>query len=446
MPSAVTGYYRKPTKKIESAIINDTDLIPPNREYLVLTYAQMSATYMSGSGKNETLTMEAHDDIFTVERGNTGVRWNNKRKIQKYPIEEWDSIFASFIKQGWKLYDTEKREKKKIKGAAFGLNGVVYKELEDSYVAELVGKLTTYANQMVEQEFQKSITDVPDSAFEKAKNFLDDLARDYRDIDNKAFNMRLVELFSILPRRIDIMSKYLAAADATETDRAEIIEKERDRYDTLYTVLRGGNINLDGKETILEAFGLEIRRFNDEELAFVKKKLYGQADKLVGGWRVINKMTEKRFNAYCEKENLTEKSGIDYLFHGSRSENWWSIITNGLTINPVGVVTTGKMFGHGTYFAPDAIKSLGYTSRGGSKWANGNQLTGYMGIYKVATGKRYSPSSSDSSLNWAKLQQIAPGTHCTWCSRGGQIGLRMDEVIVYQDCQDTVWGILELSM
>lgn len=447
MPSAVDIYRYKRIKRVERPT-DEVDLTPPNRTYLQLTLCQMDATYKTSSSKNETVTMKVTEDgiYFTVTKGDTGVRWNNKKKVQKFLMCDWDSTYANYIRQGYNLYDTQEREKIVVSKGKTSLNGEVYVPISDTYAAEIVERLLSYANQMVEEDYQSTITDMPEEAFEKATILLDNLAREYETISNKEFNLQLTRLFSILPRRIDKLIKYLAADDADATARAEIIQTERDRLDVLHSVLRGSGAIPSGKETILEAYGIEIRKFTDEEIAFVKKKLAGEASKFVKGWRVINKNTENRFNNFCSKENLTEKKGIEYMFHGSRSENWWSIITNGLTINPVGVVITGKMFGNGTYFAPDAIKSMGYTSRIGAKWTNGGQSTGFMALYKVATGTPYYPSGSDSSLTWDRLQQKQKGAHCTWCKRGGQIGLRMDEVIVYKDEQSTVWGLLELSM
>jgi len=447
MPSTIDiwKYKKKMIPKKQSEEVIDTT--PPNRNYLQLTICKLDATYKTSSSINETVTMKALPDgmYFTITRGDTGVRWNNKKKVQKLPMSEWDNTYANFILQGYNLYDTQERDKIVVsKGQT--LNGEVYAPIKDQYASSLIERLLEYANQMVEEDYQTTITDVPDEAFDKARALLDDLARKYISIDNKAFNEQLTKLFAILPRRIDKLAKYIAADDADAYKRAEIIQAERDRLDVLYSVLRGSGTILTGKETILQAYDLEIRAFNDAELEFVKKKLAGHASKLVRGWRVINHKTEDRFNIFCRKENLSVEKGIEYLFHGSRSENWWSIISKGLTINPVGVIITGKMFGNGTYFAPDAIKSLGYTSGIGAKWTNGTQDTGFMGIYKVATGNPYYPTSPDSSLNWDNLQKRQKGAHCTWCKRGGSIGLRMDEVVVYKDEQSTIWALLELSI
>jgi hypothetical protein len=55
------------------------------------------------------------------------------------------------------------------------------------------------------------------------------------------------------------------------------------------------------------------------------------------------------------------------------------------------------MFGNGTYFAPLAQKSLGYTD--GGYWTGGNADVRFLAIYRVATGKHYDIyHGSDSSL------------------------------------------------
>ncbi len=442
MPSAVMR-----TKTAAKPKLPPEQLVPPNREYLKLTIARVNATYLTGSGKNETLVMERLDDVsFSVTQGDTGVRWNNKVRKKLHPMSEWDAVYADYLRAGWILYDTERRSKVSVKGQGVTIAGKQYAPIQDRPAAEIVDRLVGYANQMVEEQYSKTIADVPDWAFTEAKRCLDELALEYETMTNDAFNRKLTHIFAVLPRRIDALAKYIAAKNATAEDRARLIEEERDRYDVLHTMLRGGCKNLTGRETILEAYGIKLRAFTPEEAAYAKKLLGHQSGKFLNGWRIENMRTEKAFNAFCQQEHLSEQRGVDYLFHGSKHQNWWSILTNGLTINPVGVIITGKAYGQGTYFAPDAIKSLGYTSRQGSKWTSGGHDTGFMAIYKVATGNRYDGHyGCDHSLNWEKLQRLQPGAHCTWAEAHNS-GFRMDEVIVYKDEQSTIWGLLELSM
>lgn len=436
------------TRRISNPIVEPSDLIPPNHDYIELTICKISATYLTASGKNSTLTMERMDaNTFRVIEGDTGRRWNNKSKKRVYSMDQWDTYYADLIKSGWICFSTERREKKTVTSNIEMMNGKEYAPIPDKDAEKIVRRLIGYANQMIQENYQKKITDVPDWAFEEAKRELDALAMECGDISNHEFNERLLHIFAVLPRRIDVLSKYIAAKDATAEDRAKIIEEERDRYDVLHSMLRGGTCkDLTGKETILEAYGIELRKFTDEESAHARKLLGEQSRRFINGWRVINHRTEKAFSSFCRREHLSEGTGVDFLFHGSRSENWWSILSNGLTINPVGVVITGKAYGQGTYFAPDAIKSLGYTSVTGAAWTSGGQSTGFMAIYKVATGNRYDGHlGTDPTLNWDRLQKIQPGAHCTW-AECRYSGFRMDEVIVYKNEQSTIWGLMELSM
>lgn len=97
------------------------------------------------------------------------------------------------------------------------------------------------------------------------------------------------------------------------------------------------------------------------------------------------------------------------------------------------------------YFAPLAAKSLGYTSCKGSRWANGNNSTGFLALYKVATGTNpYFVEFSESDLDWEILQQRCPGALCTWAKAGR--ALYNDEVIIYRDFQSTVEFLVELSV
>lgn len=99
----------------------------------------------------------------------------------------------------------------------------------------------------------------------------------------------------------------------------------------------------------------------------------------------------------------------------------------------------GSMFGNGTYFAPLAQKSLGYTD--GGYWAGGNTDVRFLAIYRVATGKHYDIyHGSDSSLTKAVLQKKCPGAHCVWAHGRGTGGTTLlnDEVVVYDEAQSTI--------
>lgn len=145
------------------------------------------------------------------------------------------------------------------------------------------------------------------------------------------------------------------------------------------------------------------------------------------------------------QHNKKHISKTKLLWHGSRNENWWSIINTGLVLRPTNAVITGKMFGFGIYYAPKARKSLGYTSLSGSYWARGNSNSAFMALMDVAYGKPYDVHSFDSKyydFNYERLQKTCPGANCLHAHAGSM--LRNDEIIVYKEDQCTIKYLVEL--
>ena len=193
--------------------------------------------------------------------------------------------------------------------------------------------------------------------------------------------------------------------------------------------------------------GLRISETNDLDKIKIKSALGSCADKYYQSWKVENIHTQKRFDDFITNNG---NIGTKLLWHGSRNENWWSIINSGLVLKPTNAVITGKLFGHGIYYAPKAQKSLGYTSLTGSYWVRGNEPFGFMSLYDVAYGKPYDVydfSSKFYSFDYNKLQETAKGCHCLHAHAGTNLGgntLRNDEIIVYKEEQTTINYLVEL--
>ncbi len=101
--------------------------------------------------------------------------------------------------------------------------------------------------------------------------------------------------------------------------------------------------------------------------------------------------------------DLTMENGIKYLFHGTKHENVWSILTTGIKNRPPkDTVLTGKAYGYGSYFAPDAIKSLGYTSRVRRSGQAVDRVMVCFLVCKVAVGKRRHPIMT-GILDWTAV-------------------------------------------
>ena len=425
--------------------------------YIELSKVKQTATR---EGEKDYITLQETDDgIFTVKRGEIGIQvGKNKQRIVTMPYGSWDITVTQYLSRGYRIVPGRNRpaEKKLLKKDNKSENQ--YAPEKDPAAQELVDMLLSLARKVVEECFAANVlVDIPSSEqFAEGETLLKKLEAEYRSLSVQEFNHLLCQYFMVMPRRMKYLSDNLAKGKdrhgrklpETEAslEKARIISAEMDRYDILKSLV--SNENPDGctiLKTATQRNGIVVRNITKEESEWIKQKLKENSSKFVRAWKIENLKTEQDFKSFCTRENLSEDSGISHLFHGSRGENFWSIITNGLTINPLNVVITGKAYGQGTYFAPDARKSLGYTDRSGSKWAHGGRETGLLGIYKVATGKRYDGSlGCDSSLTWNKLQKICPGAHCTW-AESRYSGFVMDEVIVYQDCQSTIEYLVEVS-
>ena len=240
---------------------------------------------------------------------------------------------------------------------------------------------------------------------------------------------------------------YLAK---TMDNAAEIIKREQDLLDVMSGQVVQRQVTEEAvddtqksENTILEQLGLVFEECTADDIARIKMALGSCVDKFHKAWKVTNLKTQKRFDEFVGANNI---QNTKLLFHGSRNENWWSIINTGLVLKPTNAVITGKMFGYGIYYAPKAQKSLGYTSLSGSYWARGSSNSGFMALMDVAYGKPYDVHSFDSkyyNFNYEALQRACPGANCLHAHEGSM--LRNDEIIVYKEDQCTIKYLIELK-
>jgi poly [ADP-ribose] polymerase len=278
-----------------------------------------------------------------------------------------------------------------------------------------------------------------------AQKVIDELANNSATVDE--FNANLLKLFTVIPRKMGDVRDYLA--DKTD-DFSKIITKEQDLLD----VMRGQiyvkpeiepTVTTEKKQqTILEELGLVMEETTRDDIALIKTLMNESADKFRKAWRVTNLKTQERFDKFV-KENGIKDTRL--LFHGSRSENWFSIIKTGLMIRPSNAVYTGSMFSDGIYFAPKCAKSIGYTSLSGAYWTRGGSNTAYMALFEVAYGTPHVIYQHDSScyhLNYDVLQNKNPKCHCLH-AKADKGMLRNDEIVFYRNDQMTIKYLIEIG-
>lgn len=377
------------------------------------------------------------DGTWTAEYGRVG----SSAQKRTYSMSQWDKKYKEKIAKGY--VDQSDLVEDLIEVVKPKNQNPEYKQIENKVISEIVNRLQEMAKKTISENYNISSNKVTQAMVDSAQKILIELI-DISDITK--FNEKLLVLFSTIPRKMSSVSHYLAKS---VEDFTRIIKTEQDLLD----VMKGQVVQKQRDDevveltetkpmTILDALGLEFEECDELDIIKIKSALGSCEDKFYQAWRVKNIKTQERFDKFCKKENISNKK---LLWHGSRNENWWSILQTGLVLRPTNAVITGKMFGIGIYFAPKAQKSLGYTSLSGSYWARGSSNSAFMALMDVAYGTPYNVHSFDSKyydFNYEKLQTNLKGANCLHAHAGAM--LRNDEIVVYKEDQMTIKYLIEL--
>lgn len=390
-----------------------------------------------GANHNKYYRMIPQGDVFQVEYGRVGA----SAQTRQYPISQWEKKYNEKVRKGYVdqshlVQDLIQKQKPKADNQ--------YKKIDNPDIEEIVELLMSYAKQKVAANYRVSSNQVTQAMVDEAQKIIDKLMMSEDIVD---FNSLLSTLFTVIPRRMGNVKEYLAKS---KEDFPKILKDEQDLLDVMRGQVVTHVVEEEEQEeesplsnkTILEAMGLIFEPVDAGEIAMIKSKLGDVRDRYFKAWRVRNLRTQKRYDNFCAKEHITEHK---LLWHGSRNENWWSIINNGLMIRPTNAVYTGSMFGDAIYSAPKARKSLGYTSLSGSYWARGNSNKGFMALMSFAYGTPYNIYSFNGryyGYNYKKLQQDCPGANCLHAHAGASI--RNDEIVFYNTEQCTIQYLVEL--
>lgn len=397
------------------------------------------------ANNNKYYDMVPKGDVIEVSYG----RVDATKTVITKPIKEWDKIYNSKIKKGYVdrsdlIADlTQKVEKKDRE----------YLPIPDKAIAELVKRLQSFAQSAIDANYNVKANQVTQAMIDSAEKCIAKLSA-CKTV--KDFNAKLLELYTIIPRRMGQVHDYMA----TDTNEfSKIIDKEQDLLDVMkgqVVVVNLQEAQDDGDEyqnncTILEALGLELEPTTDEDVKLIKKELGNCADKYYASWRIRNIKNEEKFKKYV-KDHKIKKSQIKLLFHGTRNQNVWSILHQTLRIfkrnNSGGPIINGRMLGDALYASNIPSKSLNYTSFG--YWTRGTASEGFMFLNEWALGKSYDIYAFDSkyySWDYDSLKKAAPDCESLWAHSGMDTGwgaLRNDEITVYNEEQVNLKYLIEV--
>ena len=374
-------------------------------------------------------------DNFRVEYG----RVNSTKTITNYPMSKWESQISSKIKKGYKdVTDLKTALVEEIK-----TDGTKYKDIENESVRRIIEKLRSLARDTVKKNYSVSSASVTEEMVYEAQLVINNLIS-IKSVNK--FNDELLKLFEIIPRKMDNVRSYLIKS-TDEIDK--VISREQDLLDIMrgQIVTKSTATENKAKEidnsgiTILDEMGITMRECTPEEINEIKDCMKESSYHFSKAWRVDNISTRKKYEEFIKAHNI---KNTKLLFHGSRTENWFSILKTGLKIRPTNAVWIGAMFGFGSYFSPKCQKSIGYTSLGGSYWAGGKDNVAYMALFDTAYGKPYNVYNFDSKYYSMSFDKLPAGCNCLHAHAGNGM-LRNDEIVYYKTEQMTIKYLIEIK-
>jgi poly [ADP-ribose] polymerase len=370
---------------------------------------------------------ENSDGTFLAKFGRVGA----SPQSASYPMSKWKTKYNEKLKKGYR----------DVTELSVIVKEAKYKDITDTGIGAIVNALQQYANSSVSKNYQVSAGSVTDKQITQAQLLVDTLPT-FSEVS--LFNQTLEKLFEVIPRKMSTVRAYLwdGGADA----KKRIITREQDTLDVMRGQVVLSHQTEDAEDieekSILDIAGINITKITQAEEDEIISQLQDEKWRYRQAFKVENLGTQSKFNAFIKKSN-NKKTML--FWHGSRNENWWSILGTGLVLRPANAVITGKMFGYGLYFADKARKSLGYTSLRGSYWACGGSDVGYMSLYEVHVGNwLHSQKHTHEMYNYTYDILQRKGGYDSLFAEGG-IDLRNNEYIIYREEQCTVKYIVELK-
>jgi poly [ADP-ribose] polymerase len=400
--------------------------------------APVKLMMVTEANNNKVYNMIPNGDSITVEWGRVGA----VLQTATYPISKWNSLYNSKVKKGYKDITVFVKVSSKKSG---------YKDIPDMAVRKLMDSLLAFARKSVSDNYTISSDAVTQAQVSEAQSILDEVVMLVNNQNNgPLINKRLLDLYAVIPRKMNKVQNYLVQTRIDSHDGLVEARRILDNEQKTLDVMRG-QVNMQGftpddadqdQKTILEVLGISVVPGDVQDESIVKRLMAHDSSE----FRKVFKVVHFDSRAKYEKHVLGAKNKKSDLFwHGSRNENWISILQSGLKIRPSNAVLTGAMFGHGIYFADKYRKSAGYTSLSGSYWARGNNNVAYLALMDVHVGNQLRISRHTHEclqLNRDRLRM--KGDFDSVFAESGY-DLRSPEYIIYDDAQSTIKYLVEVG-
>jgi len=380
---------------------------------------------VSAQNNNKFYDMiENSDGTWTAHYGRVGA--NGVKEI--YSIGMWDKKYKEKIKKGYRditeLVSIQKEDNSEVKV-----------DSSSSKVIELINFLQKSAKDTIKSNYTVSVADVTEKQLESAQIILDELVG-IKTKSTDTINSNLLELYKIIPRKMKNTKDYLLNSSFDNKFFKELLSNEQNLLD----VMRGQVTTVKDKKVNIVDLNIMISDATKEDI----KNIKDNTDLLIGKNDNIFIVDNSKYSKIYDSNDIKNSK---LLYHGSRNENWWSIINNGLKIRPANAIHTGSMFGNGIYMANRAKKSLGYSSLNGSHWAKGGSSKAFLALYEVNCGKIWDLFKNGSYSSWMGNLNIKKckekGYDSVYAKKGAD--LYNDEYIIYEEYRCKIKYLIEIN-
>lgn len=388
---------------------------------------------VTGENNNKFYNMvDNGDGTFTATYGRVDVT----RTTKIYHIGKWNSKLNEKKRRGYRDITNFKKEVPESPQSSSTL------DIENPTVRKLIARLQDLARGSLSRAYTISSEKVTRAMVDEAQDIIDEIARlVMSDADYREVNKVLLDLYHVIPRRMGNVRDHLLIGNGDMPRAQRIVTIEQDNIDTMGQQVSSHARGDDEGGEVLENMGIEVAPATSDDMEFVRMMATNDARRVSETYRVENKKTRQRYDDFLRSLDGVRGDGSKSLWHGSRNQNWLSILESGLLVRPSGVVTTGSAFGNGIYFADELIKSIGYTSVRGSYWASGSDSFGFCAIFDVYVGKPLVLNTGDWSLSLDKV--LRQGYDSTFGRKGTR--LSRNEYIVYRPGQATIKYLVQIK-
>lgn len=372
------------------------------------------------------------------------------------PASAFKSLYDSKVRKGY--IDITEYKLAELQSSTSGTVQSSVSSASKITADNLLSVLKSYAETVVRKNYSLPVNSVTKAQMDKATDLLDTLNILYaKALSIQAdktklsavlqdFNKQLTLLFTILPRTMGKVADFLAH---TERDLLPIIDRERNLLDALQSVVTTSavaNVTNNTEQKLRDSLGITVKEASDKEKEQIKTWLGYLSPKFVNAYVVRNEKSQKAYQNYLRKKGGKAKANVQCYWHGSRNENYLSILSKSLLLNPdPSVHRAGNMFGHGLYFADSADKSRGYTSCQGSYWSGGSDSRYFLMLFDVSLGRQVNAVSSDSQKYYRyTLKDINADGYDSIFAHATPNGLRRNEYIIFSQDACTPHFLIEM--